>query len=116
MVLREDILELSGLMEGKKDYEIYHKSYTGAIKEAESFCNKKGLYWNKDESFAKIGAGPRKPDEGKTNKFYLELFTEGGEPAGKVIHVQIYGMGDRYELNTYLSPLNKNKYEYKGRG
>jgi hypothetical protein len=116
MLLREEILNLAGLNEAKNDYEIYHSSYTGAIKEAENYCNKQGLYWNKDESFAKIGSGPKKPSEGKTNSFALELFTEDGEPAGKAVHLQVYGMGNRYELNVYTSPLRKNKYSYQGRG
>lgn len=116
MLLREEILGLAGLMESKKKYEIYHNLYSGAIKEAEDFCEWQGYYWNKDESFAKIGSGPKKPDEGNTNSFTLELFTKEGEPAGKALHFQVYGMGDRYELNAYISPLKKKDYSYSGRG
>lgn len=116
MLLKEEIKSLAGINEAKNDYEIYHKTYTDAIKEAENFCNKQGFYWNKDESFAKIGSGPRKPSEGKTNRFALELFTKEGSKAGKAVHIQVYGMEDRYELNTYLTPLRKEKYEYEGRG
>jgi hypothetical protein len=111
--LREEILEMSGvLLEKKGDYEIYHSTYTSAIQEAERYCEEQGFYWNKDESFAKIGSGPRKPQEGKTNKFSLELYTKEGKPAGKAVHFQVYGMGDRYELNAYLSPMKKKDYQY----
>lgn len=99
------------LKEGKNDYQIYHNSYSGAISEARKFCEEKELYWNDNEVFNKISAGPKKPQEGKTNKFYLQLYTKDKEPAGKVIHVQVYGMGEKYELNMYFAPLKKAKYE-----
>lgn len=112
-ILREEILEMVGILsERKGDYEIYHNTYTSAIQEAEKYCEEQGFFWNKDESFAKIGSGPRKPQEGKTNKFSLELYTKDNKPAGKAVHLQVYGMGSRYELNVYLSPMKKKDYQY----
>lgn len=106
-------MELSGIiLEAKNDYEIYHNTYTSAVKEAESFCENQGFYWNKEESFNKIGAGPKKPAEGKTNKISLELYNKEGKPAGKAVHFQVYGMGTKYELNVYLSPMKKKSYDY----
>lgn len=99
------------LKEGKEDYQIYHKSYSGAISEAKNFCEKHGFFWNDNEVFQKISSGPKKPSEGKTNKFYLQLYSKENEPAGKVIHIQVYGMSDRYELNMYFAPLKKTKYD-----
>jgi hypothetical protein len=75
-------------------------------------CEEKGLFWNDNEVFNKISVGPKKPAEGKTNKFYLQLYTKDGEPAGKVVHIQVYGMGEKYELNMYFAPLRKNKYDH----
>jgi hypothetical protein len=102
----------STLKEAKDDYQIYHKSYSGAISEARRQCEEKGLFWNDNEVFNKISVGPKKPAEGKTNKFYLQLYTKDGEPAGKVVHIQVYGMGEKYELNMYFAPLRKNKYDH----
>ena len=36
--MKREIMELSGIiLEAKNDYEIYHNTYTSAVKEAESF-------------------------------------------------------------------------------
>ncbi|NCB02069.1 MAG: hypothetical protein EOM67_07860 [Spirochaetia bacterium] len=96
--------------EGKKDYVIYHNSYSGAISEVENLVIKNGMIWNPDEVFTKVSTGTKKPKEGDIVKFYLQLYTPDHMPAGKAIHVQVYGMGDRYELNAYFSPLKAREY------
>ena len=99
------------LKEAKDDYEIYHKLYSSAVAEAKRYCEEQGFYWNDNEVWHKVSVGPKRPSEGKTNRFSLQLYTKDKAPAGKAVHVQIYGMKDKYELNTYLSPLRKDKYE-----
>jgi len=98
------------LNEGKKDYEIYHKSYSDAVSEIEKFVKKNG-YTLDDESdkenigsqmFDEIGRGPKKPTNGKTNKFDLKLYKNNKEQK-KMLHVQIYGDEGRFELNMYIS-------------
>jgi hypothetical protein len=101
--------------EAKGPYEIYHSSYTSAIKEVEAFVKKKGFILDKEEMASEIGMGPAKPGAGKTNKFTLKLYkTEAdvsdGKPVKKAVHFQIYGMGstksmsaDKFELNVYIS-------------
>ena len=96
--------------EGKKDYVIYHNSYSSAISEVEKLINKNGMVWNPDEVFTKVTSGTKKPKEGETVKFFLQLFTPNHTPAGKAIHVQVYGMDDRYELNAYFSPMKSRDY------
>ena len=88
--------------EGKNDYVIYHSTYTSAIEEALSFAKKNGYSTNEDETFDIIGAGPKKPSDGKTNKLTIPLY-KNDKPQRKSLHIQVYGMGNRYELNMYIS-------------
>jgi hypothetical protein len=90
------------LTEIKDSYETYHDSYTSAINAAKSYAEKKGYEINDDDSFSKIGMGPRKPQEGKTNRFSIEL-SKDGKVQKKHLHIQVYGMKSKYELNAYIS-------------
>ena len=98
----ESKLTLKGAMsEAKSDYEVYHKSYTSAIEAARAYAEKKGFEINNDDAFSKIGVGPKKPSEGKTNRFSIELL-RGGKEQRKQLHIQVYGMKNGYELNAYI--------------
>ena len=46
--------------------------------------------------------GDKKPKDGVTNKFTITLFKDGKEQK-KALQVQVYGMGNKYELNTYIA-------------
>ena len=85
----------------KSDYETYHKSYTSAINAAREYAEKQGYEINDDDSFTKIGMGPRKPSEGKTNRFSIEL-SKDGKLSRRQLHIQVYGMKNGYELNAYI--------------
>jgi hypothetical protein len=87
--------------EAKAPYEVYHKSYTSAIEAAREYAEKKGFEIDNDDSFTKIGMGPRKPSEGKTNRFSIQL-TKDGKLQRKQLHIQVYGMRNSYELNAYI--------------
>jgi hypothetical protein len=89
------------IKEAKSDYEVYHKSYTSAIQAAKAYAEKKGYEINDDDSFRQIGMGPRKPSEGKTNKFSIEL-SKDGKVQRKKLQIQVYGMRNSYELNAYI--------------
>ena len=98
----ESKLTLKGAMgEAKSDYEVYHKSYTSAIQAAKEYAEKQGYEINDDDSFTKIGLGPRKPSEGKTNRFSIEL-SKDGKVQKKMLQIQVYGMKNSYELNCYI--------------
>jgi hypothetical protein len=86
----------------KEDYKIYHDSYTSAINAALDYAEKKGYEYDKEETADKIGLGPKKPSEGKTNKFSINL-TKEGKPQKKNLHIQVYGMEKKYELNCYIN-------------
>lgn len=90
------------IKESKKDYEVYHKSYTSAINAALDYAENKGYSYDKDETADKIGLGPKKPSEGKTNRFTIGLKKDGKEQK-KSLHIQVYGMRNNYELNTYIN-------------
>jgi uncharacterized small protein (DUF1192 family) len=82
-------------------FEVYHNSYTSAINAAREYAEKQGYTINDDDSFTKIGMGPRKPSEGKTNKFSIEL-SKDDKVQRKQLHIQVYGMRTKYELNCYI--------------
>jgi hypothetical protein len=109
------------IKEAKSDYPVYHFTYSAAINTAKEYAEKKGYEVDDEDSFRKIGMGPRKPSAGKTNRFSIEL-TKGGKPQKKLLHIQVYNMGtfkrdnsdgsytkslhggqDRYELNAYIN-------------
>jgi hypothetical protein len=93
--------KMNPIKEAKSDYEVYHKSYTSAINAAKEYAEKKGYEINDDDSFRQIGMGPKKPSEGKTNKFSIEL-SKDGKVQRKKLQIQVYGMRNSYELNAYI--------------
>ena len=90
------------LSEGKKNYAIYHKSFTQAVEEVIAFIKKNGYEYSEDEWFDTVSTGPKKPSDGKTNKYTLKLYKNDKEQR-KAVHFQVYGMGNKYELNLYIS-------------
>ena len=83
-------------------FQVYHNSYTSAIETAREWAEKQGFEIDNDDAFTKIGVGPKKPSEGKTNRFSIRL-TKDGKEQRKQLHIQVYGMGNgKYELNCYI--------------
>lgn len=87
----------------ESDYQIYHNQYSSAIDEVIKFLNKKNFKMSEDDIWKEISTGPKKPSEGKTNKFNIVLYTLDDKETKKRVHFQIYGMKDKYELNMYIS-------------
>jgi hypothetical protein len=97
------IKKIKAKLAGKKDYEIYHKSYTSAVQEAEDFAKKNGYEVDKEQMAQDIGLNTQRPKEGKTTKFRIDLFKDGKEQRKK-LHAQVFGMpSGNYELNMYIS-------------
>jgi broad specificity phosphatase PhoE len=95
--------KLAGILtEAKSDFQVYHNTYTSAINTAREYAEKQGYEINDEDAFKKIGMGPRKPVDGKTNKFSIEL-SKDDKPQKKHLHIQVYGMGNKYELNCYIN-------------
>lgn len=81
-------------------YDLYHKSYSGALQHAYAWAKKQGYTVDPDDIDSKVASGPKKPSEGRTNSFTLKLKNN----PKKMLAVQVYGMGGgKYELNTYIT-------------
>ena len=88
--------------EKKSSYQVYHRSYTSAVDTALEYAESQGYTYDKEEKKKKIGMGPKRPGDGFTNRFNITLFKDGKEQK-KALQISIYGMGDKYELNAYIS-------------
>ncbi len=76
-------------------YELYHKTFSGAMQHAYAHAKKKfGITVKPNEIDDKVATGPAKPSKGKTNKYGLK-----GDKGG--IQVQVYNSGKNFELNMY---------------
>jgi hypothetical protein len=82
--------------------QIYHSSYTSAINTALEYATEKGYQTNEEEVARTIGMGKPKPAAGDTNRITVALYKDGKEQK-KCLHLQVYNMGERYELNVYIS-------------
>ena len=78
-------------------YDLYHKDFSSAMQHAYKMAKKlHGITVDPKEIDDKVASGPRKPSEGKTNKYRLK----GDKGA---IQVQVYNKGGSkpFELNMY---------------
>jgi hypothetical protein len=109
---KDDIEEVANFMEGyfeqqnlnesKSDYETYHDSYTSAINSALEYAEARGYEYDQDETATKIGFGPARPRDGKTNRFTITLYKNGKEQR-KALQIQVTHLGKKYELNAYIN-------------
>jgi len=84
-----------GLQEA--DYELYHKTFSGAMQHAYAHAKKRGYIVDPDEIDNKVATGPKKPSSGKTNKYIL------GTNKKQKLHVQVANLDNkRFELNMYI--------------
>ena len=100
-----DIIKLGGnpMSESVNENDgVYFKSYTAAIEAARAAALKKGFEVEEDEMFTKVGMNSKRPSVGKTTKVSLELI-KNGKPQRKMLHIQVYGMKNGYELNSYIN-------------
>jgi len=87
--------------EAKSDYQVVHHSYSDAISAVVKFIKKNGYTYSEDEFFNTVSTGPRKPSDGKTNRFSIRLYKNDKEQK-KGLHFQVTGIGNKYELNMYI--------------
>jgi len=79
-------------------YELYHKTFSGAMQHAYAAAKKMGYVVNPKEIDSKVSTGPSKPSSGKTNSYVL------GTNKKQSLHVQVANLDNkRYELNMYVS-------------
>ena len=84
------------------NYQVYHKTYSSAIQEALDYANRRGYEYSEDDVWNNISMGKKKPSEGNTNRATITLFKNGKEQR-KALQIQVYGMRNGYELNTYIN-------------
>ena len=80
-------------------YTIFHKTFSDAMQHAYAHAKSKmGMTVDKKEIDSKVATGPKKPSEGKTNRYSLK--TNKG-----TLQVQVYNRGGSkpFELNMYSS-------------
>ncbi len=81
----------------QEKYDLYHKTFSGAMQHAYSYAKKKmGVIVDPKEIDNKVATGPKKPSEGKTNTYRLK--GKGGN-----LQIQVYNKGGSkpFELNMY---------------
>ena len=82
------------------DYELYHKTFSGAMQHAYAHAKKRGYIVDPDEIDNKVATGPKKPSSGKTNKYIL------GTNKKQKLHVQVANLDNkRFELNMYIEEV-----------
>ena len=78
-------------------YDLYHKDFSSAMQHAYDYAKKKmGITIDPKEIDSKVATGPKKPSEGKTNKYRLK--GRGGN-----LQIQVYNKGGSkpFEFNMY---------------
>jgi hypothetical protein len=93
----------SSVSESKnQDYTVMHKDFSSAVQHAIEVAEKRGFEIDEEDWANKVSSGPRKPGTGKTNSYNIELMKDG-KASKKLLHMQVYNTGNRYELNMYIS-------------
>jgi len=92
----------AGLDEARKsDYQLYHKDFSSAMQHAYEVAKKRGYIVDKDDIDNKVATGPRKPSNGKTNRYIL------GTDKKQNVHIQVANLDNkRYELNMYVEEVD----------
>ena len=83
-------------------YDISHKDFSSAMQHAYDFAKRKlGITIDPSEIDKKVATGPRKPSEGKTNRYRLK--GKGGN-----IQIQVHNKGGSkpFELNMYKEEVD----------
>ena len=79
-------------------YELYHKTFSGAMQHAYKFAKSKGYTVKSSEIDSKVAGGPKKPSSGKTNSYILDTDKK------QRVHIQVANLDNkRYELNMYIT-------------
>ena len=90
-------------------YDLYHKDFSSAMQHSYKMAKKMyGITIDPKEIDDKVASGPRKPSEGKTNKYRLK----GDKGA---IQVQVYNKGGSkpFELNMYKEEVELDEAKQK---
>ncbi len=103
-------VELDEKRKSKKDFDIYHKTYTSAVTHAADVAKRQGYEVDPDSWETEITFGQRKPSEGKSVSKHIKL-TKDGKPQRKMLHLQVYGMKNEFELNMYIESAEEEEID-----
>jgi hypothetical protein len=96
---------------GKKSasgYILYHKTFSDAMQHAVDHAKTKGATVEPKEIDDKVATGPRKPSNGKTNRYSLSA-------GRKTVQIQVANLDNKaYELNMYIEEIQLGE-EFKSR-
>lgn len=98
--ISEEVSETAELAEAP-NYKLYHSTFSAAVQEAIAVAKKQGYEVDEEDWQNKVATGPKKPSKDKTNSYSIDL-TKNGSPTKKKLQIQVYNMGEKYELNTYV--------------
>jgi len=88
-------------------YELYHKTFSGAMQHAYAHAKSKGFVVDKKEIDDKVATGPKKPSSGKTNRYSLKA-------GRKKVEIQVANLDNkRYELNMYIEGLELGEMKFE---
>ena len=87
------------------NYQLFHKTFSGAMQHSYQVAKKRGYKVSVDSIDNQVAFGPRKPSNGKTNSYHLDLDGE----RNKKLRVQVYNTGSSYELNMYIESMELNE-------
>jgi hypothetical protein len=94
----------------ESDYTLYHKDYSSAVQHARKKAVERGYRIDNDDWDRKVAMGPKKPSEGRTNSFSIQLTKNGKPVKNKALQLQVYNKGgpNPYELNMYIEQVDPN--------
>ena len=108
MCIRDRVNPKTGKIESAEldeKYDLYHSTFSGAMQHAYDYAKKKlGITVDPKEIDSKVATGPRKPTQGKTNKYRLK--GKGGN-----LQIQVFNKGGSkpFELNMYKEEKDRTK-------
>ncbi len=88
------------IMEGHDD--IYFKTFSEAVQKAREKAEMAGYTIDEDDWFNQVSTGPGKPAKGETFTASIGV-SFGGKRVNKTLNIQVYGMNNSFELNSYVA-------------
>lgn len=101
MGIIKEVAESRNAGQAASGYQLYHKTFSDAMKHSYEVAKKRGYEVDDDDIFNKVATGPRKPSSGKTNSYILKT-----DKRNRHLHVQVANLDNRrYELNMYIESV-----------
>ena len=90
----------------KEEEQVYFDTFGGAVDAAKEYTEKRGYEIKEEDWWREIATGGKytraRPGVGETHRFTIGLI-KNGKLQKKALHIQVYGMKNKYELNYYIN-------------